>query len=279
MKNNIMKRVFVAGLAWSLFISFPIDSFATKDKPLEPQTKVSSHAPDQQPGTKNQRGVSIPDALFNKIEIFTRMNSYDPSKLTAEKATFLITKTIERQEAGILYHGQPNPYHVDFSESLMYYIHEKNLNRLIDDIFNGVPSKEKVKKLLSKGSNPDKGKNVYEFYGIGLSAESEEVPYAGERMIPDPVIDRIQKLNANTYLAEITFFPKHSGPAQDFTEEDLKWFASQGITITDGYLFHYPKTYGRLIYRTLPNNNYQILYFTPGSQISKEVLNRFTKRP
>lgn len=249
-----------------------------KERPLDIRSymaeidkNLSHRAPHWGIGEEERRGVKIPEDLYEKIEIFTRMAEYDAAKIRYEQAEFLLAKKMGRVESSV-FRGAKDPYGIDFSEAMMYSISEKKIDKLIEDIFCGSPSKEKVKNLLRQHLQA----GVYTFSGIGYAEDREEVPYAGGRHIPDPVIDRIKKLKKDVYLAEITFFPKYSGPMQEFTEEDLQEFAKEGIRVTDDHLFHYPKEYGYLIYKALPEGGYQILYFERSKQIKKEVFRRFS---
>ncbi|MDO4720391.1 MAG: hypothetical protein Q4A78_06990 [Peptostreptococcaceae bacterium] len=232
---------------------------------------LSHRAPHGDMSEEERYGVKIPEELYEKIEIFTRMANYDAVKIRYEQAVFLLAKKMERVESSV-FRGAKDPYGIDFSEGMVYSISEKKIDKLIEDIFCGFPSKDKIKNLL--GQHLQEG--IYTFDGVGYAEDSEEVPYAGGRHIPDPEIDRIRKLKKDIYLAEITFFPKYSGPMQEFTEEDLQAFAEEGIRVTDDHLFHYPKEYGYLIYKALPEGRYQILYFERSRQIKKEVFRRFS---
>lgn len=245
--------------------------FDRKSYMAEIHKNLSHRRPYRGMNEEDQRGVGIPDALRDRIDLFTRLNSYDAAKISVEKADFLLAKTMERIESQV-FHGGKDPYGIDFSESMIYGIPAEKIDRLIEDLFCGAPSAEKIRSLITDHLD---GKTYY-FDGIGYSEDREEVPYAGGRFIPDPVVDRIKKLKKDVYLAEITFFPKFSGPMQDFSQEDLDAFAEEGIIVTDDHLFHYPKEYGYLIYETLPKDRYRILYFERERLITKAVFRRFS---
>lgn len=213
-------------------------------------------------GCSKETSETVSPELLEKIEIFTRMAGYDDRDISSEQKHFLVAKTIEREENKMYYDEKAeNIYHVDFSVPLEYTIAEKDLIRLLDDIFAGSVSPQEVLQEWEEWSGVQNNEKVYTIGGIGYAEDSEEVPYKGGRYDRGPVVEKITKIEKDLYEVQLIFEPTYSGPAQDFTEEDIEMYAKQGITITDDHLFHFPKEYGKLTYRVTESGAYRILTF------------------
>lgn len=200
--------------------------------------------------------------LLDKIELFTRMQDYDEDDLSPEKKHFLVAKTIEREE-NKMYNDEKakNIYNVDFSSALEYIIAEQDLVRLLEDLFVGSVSPQDFLDDWEELSTVENGQKVYTLSAIGYAEDSEEIPYKGGRYYRGPNVEKITKIGKDLYEVRLTFEPTYSGPAQDFTEEDIEMYAKQGITITDDHLFHFPKEYGKLTYQVTESGAYRILTF------------------
>lgn len=267
-------RVFMAADEIGKLFNYSVDvdsksnkAIFKKNKDLPPiqdymnRIEPSHRSPYREMDEEDQRGVGVPEELREKIELFTRMAQYNAEKVTAEQEYFLIAKTIENEERKMYNTKTPNIYHVDFSESMVYIIAEKDLLRVMDHIFaGGISSKERIKGW-KEASEIRSNQKVYRIDAIGYASDSEEVPFMGARWNRDPVIENIKKLKKDHYVAKLTFYPTYSGPMHEFTEEDIQMYAKEGIRITDGRLFHYPKEYGRLTYQVTASGEYRILSF------------------